>query len=312
MARRKRSLFHNAGIKLLALIMALAVYIHVFSAQDREMVLRVPLQIAPIPGDLALTGEVPAVARIRVRASGKDLLKLRTRRFPLRVALESPRVGALQRPLFGSDVVLPHGVKAARIEVLEPDLLHLQIEKSRTRQLPIAVRLEGELPSDRAMVRRPVPEPAAVRATGPESILAALDSLHTAPLSVEGWRGDTEKDVRLAPPSGISVEPGSIRLLIEIEEREERMVGPLGIRIDAIASARAASIDPESVMVFLSGAVSVVKQVDPHALDVVARVRRPVPHAQKVPLAAALSRQASPVLMRIRCRPDSAVVVLQR
>ena len=68
----RRILFQDLGTKTLALILALAIYVHVFSGQEREMNFRVPLHVAPLPSDLALVGGYPEEVRIRVRATGAE------------------------------------------------------------------------------------------------------------------------------------------------------------------------------------------------------------------------------------------------
>ncbi len=309
MAGLEKDFLRDLGIKALALVMALAVYVHVFSGQEREMVYRVPLLIDPLPSGLVLEGETPAEARIRIRATGKDLLKLRTRRFHAEVKLDAPRAGPLQRPLLGSDVRLPRGIKPALVEVLEPQMLHLQIEPAATAMLPVAPRLRGELPVDRALVRMPIPDPRQVRVTGPRSVIASLDSVSTTPVSTEGWHGDIERTVEVMTPSGVTAEPKRVRLLIELEEKRVRESRRVPVEVNLPRGARLVAVQPESAFAVMEGAVSVVQGSELDGLHIVTTVRPTGGRAQYIPLRAVVPRLPADSPARIRCVPESASVI---
>ncbi len=311
MASIQAVLFKDLRIKALALVMALAVYVHVFSAQDREMVYSVPITIAPLSGGLALANAVPKEARVRVHASGKDLLKLRTRGFHAEVRLDSPRSGSLQRPLLGSDFQLPRGVKAHSIEVVDPTVLDLQIEPAATVELPVAPRMGGAVPSDRALVRMPTPFPRTVRVTGPRSAIATLDSVRTLPVTAEGIRGDFEQEVEVDLPPNIVAEPRRIRLRIELEERLDRRTSLLPVEVSLPPWTQLVAVDPDSGSVAISGAVSAIGQVQLVETRLVATVSHRTPRVQTVPLRAVVEGlpPQSPAL--IVCDPESVQIIFR-
>lgn len=311
MASMRTSLFRDLRIKALALVMALAVYVHVFSAQDREMVFSVPVVIAPLSGGYALANVPPAEARVRVRGSGKDLLKLRTRGFHAEVKLDSPRSGSLQRPLLDSDFLLPRGVKPQSIEVVHPAVLDLQIEHAATVEVPVAPRMEGALPLDRALVKLPTPIPATVRVTGPRSAIAVLDSARTRPVTAEGVRGDFEQEVEFDLPPNLVAEPARIRLRIELEERVERRTGLLPVDVTLPQRAELIAVDPDSGFVVISGAVSTMGQVQLVDTRLVATITRRTPRVQAIPLRAVIAGLPPAASARIACDPESVQVILR-
>ena len=143
----RRTFLTDLGTKAIALVLALAVYVHVLSVQEREMVIDVPLVVAPLPLGLSISNDLPSSVRVQVRASGRELLKLRTHHLRAEVRLETPRPGALQRPILGSDVLIPKGVKVSMVEVLDPQTLDLNLEATETMRLPVALILKDDLAS---------------------------------------------------------------------------------------------------------------------------------------------------------------------
>jgi YbbR domain-containing protein len=311
MASIRSLIFKDLRIKALALVMALAVYVHVFSAQDREMIFSVPIAIAPLSGGFVLANVPPKEAQVRVHGSGKDLLKLRTRGFKADVRLDSPRSGSLQRPLLISDFQLPRGVKAHSIEVMSPTVLDLQIEHAATVDLPVAPRMGGAVPPDRALVRRPTPFPLAVRVTGPRSVIATLDSVRTVPVTAEGLRGDFEQEAEIDLPPNFVVEPRRVRVRFELEERLDRRTALLPVEVSLPRWTQLISVDPDSGSVVISGAVSVIGQVQLDETKLVATISHRTPRIQTVPLRAVVDGLPPHFPARIVCEPESVQVIFR-
>jgi len=310
MVSLRRILFTDLGTKILSLILALAVYIHVFSAQEREMAYRVPLEIAPLPAGLTIASDPPSDVRVRVRASGKDLLKLKTRRFDAQIAVESPRPGVLQRPILGSDLRIPRGIKIAAIEVIEPRTLDLRIERLGTRRVPVAVRSGPARAGDRALSTRPSVNPGSVDLIGPGTRIAAIDSVETEPVSFD-VRRTTDREVALIAPPGSKVEPARVTVHIETEARDERRFPGVSIELNPPQKDRLLWMQPTEAEVIVSGAASVVDGIGPSAVRVIGDIGRGTAGSQRIRLRAVIAGLPRAVPIEIRPLPDTASVRLQ-
>src|SRR5690606_23324191 len=160
---------HNIGIKLASLILALSIYAHVLSSEDREGVFHSPLQVVGLPEGLTFEGEVPERIPVRIQARGTELWKLRTQTVFAQIDLGEARPGLLQRPVSTQDVVLPPGSDAQVEAIITPVILSLQVETLSTRAVPVAVRLTGDLDPGWIRVGRAAAEPETIRVEGPES-----------------------------------------------------------------------------------------------------------------------------------------------
>ncbi|MDM7917031.1 MAG: YbbR-like domain-containing protein [Candidatus Eisenbacteria bacterium] len=307
-------LFQDLGTKALALILALAAYVHVLSTQDREVVYEVPLRITEIPAGLALADSPPEKARVRVRASGKDLIKLRTRPFEVELSLQQARAGELQRPVLGSDVEIPRTIPTTLIEVLEPQVVHLTLEPVVTESKPVAVRVEGYLPTDRALLRRPVAAPARVRATGGRSKVAAVDSIRTVPIDLGRAGGEHSFTVDLDAPSGLSLDRETVTVQVETGEKVMRFLRFLPVQVVPSQGERPAllSLDPDSATIVLAGASSVVQAADPRRARLIAELPPHAAGAVRVRLRAVLPGVSPRAPLTIRTEPESVTVRLGR
>jgi hypothetical protein len=307
----RKLLFRDLGTKALALVLALAIYVHVFSGQERELSFRVPLEISPLPSGLALAGEYPNEARIRVRATGADLVKLSRRRPHAEVELAEPQEGNLQRPLLGSDVVFPHGIDPVQVEVLEPRVLNLLIEPVTSSLVPIAVRYEGPLPPRQAMSTQPETDPGTVRISGPKSVVAAVDSVRTEPLAFPDSVGSREQQVSLRLPDGLTAEPESVRVVTRTEARRVRRFGPMAVELLPAREEGLRWVIPDSGAVIVIGAESIVERVNPNRIRLLADLRGPGGGAQRIALRAIVPGMPPSAPVRVRCDPESVTVRLQ-
>ena len=217
--RLRQSIFQNLGIKVTSLVLALAVYAHVFSKEERIMVLSCPIVIEDLPPGLAFAGEVPSDVRVKVRARGGDLVRFRGQTPLVVVRLKDARPGLLQRPLTAEDVVFPSGFRAQVEGMMDRTTLSLDIERTRKKTLPIVPTLAGELEAGVAISGRIHVIPDTLTVRGPESLLKGLDSLHTEEISLDGRSNSLEEQVEVRVPRGLRPGQASTRVRIDLVRR---------------------------------------------------------------------------------------------
>lgn len=308
MLNLRTMLFQDLGTKALALILALAIYVHVFSGQEREMTYRIPLSLAQLPSDLALAEELPEEVRVRVRATGAELVKLSTRRFDAQVTLDDPQEGVLQRPVLGSDVRFPHGVRPVLVEILGPRVLNVTIEPVESALLPVALRFKDPIPADRALVTRPKIEPMAVRVSGPRSVVAMQESVATEPVEIKDWSGELDLPVPLSVPAGLGAEEETVRVVMVIEEKRIRRFTPLPIEIVSQRAGHPVTVSPDTGGVVVRGAASIVDRVNPQRVRLFADLRSRRNGPQTVALRALVPGLPPSARVAVLCVPESVAV----
>lgn len=261
----KRLVTEDLGIKVASLVLALAVYVHVFSTGDRVSTFPVPLQIVGLPQDLVYEGAVPGHVDVRIAGTGTELWKLRTHPIVAEIDLRDARPGHLQRPITISDVLLPVGADVRTISLESPKVLSLQIDRKVQRTVPVAVRLVGALDPGITLSGRPKATPATLRVTGGEHQLSTLDSLRTEGIALGGRSHELRTSVRIEVPRGTVLERDSVIVEVPIERRERRSMGPVRVAVSG-PFARAWVASPESVRVVLQGPASLLDGVTAAAL----------------------------------------------
>ncbi len=169
---------------------------------------------------------------VRVRGGSRRVRTLNP--FLVNVLVELPQKdpGPVDKPLSSDQVYVPEGVEVVS---LDPNVLHLHLDREVVKRLPVEVDLAGE-PGAGAAVGEPVAIPPAVSVKGPESRLEHLGIIRTRPVSLNGHAQTFDEMASLIPPDPLaSVDPGLVRVRVPIE--------PPQLSKDALAPAAAAHPD---------------------------------------------------------------------
>jgi len=221
-ARIKDLLLHNLGLKLASLLLALLLYAHVVTDQQRESRLTIPLALTGLPDSLAVSGHVPSRVTVDVRGKWKDLIRLGLIGRQLTVDLAGVSPGRFQKSISADDVrerAIPAELaKAVDVtDVIEPRTVDVLVEAKRRRSVPLLARLVGAPADGYEVVGAPEVEPDSAVVAGPQSVIQNLDTLRTLPVDIAGERERIQRQVQLdTGASPIVVQPRRVLVTLRI------------------------------------------------------------------------------------------------
>lgn len=189
------------ALRALALGLAVATWVFVTSSQadqteTAETTIEPSVQYNN-PGSRDLIVLDP-VLRVQVRLRGPTNLisALNPAQVSVVVDLRDAEQGPIEVALAPQDVVRPQGLEVLSIQ---PNLLPLEVDRVISEFRTVSVRLSGE-PAAGAVAGDPKVVPPKVLVRGPESILAAVDSLVTRPVLLDGHALDFEEQALVVFP----------------------------------------------------------------------------------------------------------------
>jgi YbbR domain-containing protein len=163
-------------------------------------------------------------------------------------------------PITNDLVTLPPGISIVRID---PPAIRVAFDKRVEKTVEVTPVTVGR-PAHGYIVKEQKVVPATVRVRGGERLLAALTSIRTHELSVQGQTEPFEAPIDLAPPSGVETDPGQhVTVSVRIDEElvTRRLPGlPIAIRGDGVDPARW-TLEPAQVEVTLTGALLAIENV---------------------------------------------------
>jgi YbbR-like protein len=232
-------LSQNFGLKVLSLLCALIVFglVHGTSEVQRTVVVGV-VGVMPLAGTNRVLVR-PLIPSVRVTIRGaKSVLD----------DLKADDLGTLQLDLRDApphvvlDANMVHAPTGVRVEQLDPPALDLGWEQQTSRDVPLNVSLMGT-PAAGYVVRGAVQLSAStVKAYGPESAVAVLQSVRVAALDVAGLaQGQHTRTLAIdKPPIGVRFDRELVSAKIEVsKEIAERPFPKLKVHVVGPAAARA-------------------------------------------------------------------------
>ena len=214
-----RSLFaHNVGLKLVAVSIAIVLYIIAREETIREVEIEIPLVVSGIAGDRMLMSQPPTALRVRIRGNVKKLTEILARRTPYELDLSEYQTD--QTVFIVPSALENHlgeGVKALSVT---PSSFNLEFDEMQNKRVPVAVNILKEPGPYWQVVREKMhTEPRFVEVRGPASLLGKIRQYHTEPLDLTNVTRDFTGKVALERRQGIKVSPTSVQLNIPISEK---------------------------------------------------------------------------------------------
>ncbi len=256
-------LTQNLGLKLMALVLALAVQIVVQRDSVRDADVNVRLRLFGVPPGQICVGALPENARLRVRGRRVALAEMaNARNLEIGLDLSSYRDG--DRLVFEPrhfEQQLP--VRAVEVVTVEPAAIDVRLQPLQTKILPVEVALTGEAAAGwRANPKLAILEPATVQVTGPASQLAKMTAMRTQPVDLAYAEKDVVATARLAMPSErlLTVKPDEVKVTIKLEETDlSRTLPGVPVVMKNCPEGAQCSIDPPEVNLRVEGMVRPVR-----------------------------------------------------
>ena len=218
-----RSLFFdNIGLKLASFFLALLLYAHVVTEQQREQTLRVPVAFAGLADTLAVRTPPPDHINVTVRGKWKDLIRLGLSNPLLSVDLTGIGAGAYIDPITPDKVVArafpPELAKMVEVtSVGEPSEVALTIEAKAEKFVAIRVKMAGAAPVGWRLDGPPDADPDSVLVTGPRSAVEAADTLNTLPVDITEERAKIQREVAVDTGSApLNLEPRRVVVTLHL------------------------------------------------------------------------------------------------
>lgn len=210
-------LFDNIGLKLIALLMALLVYLNAYTERSGTLVLTFPVVIEGLPDSLALYGPRPEPVQAELRGTIKQLIRLRLNEPKLQVSVAGVGPGRFERSIGEPDLPIGASAGLSVERLIGPRMVQLQIDHRSERRVPLAARVSGTPAAGMEWRGEVIVLPATLRVTGPTRSLDDLDSLVLSTVRIDGRRDTVRASAtpQMVPP-WCTVQPASAHVLVPI------------------------------------------------------------------------------------------------
>lgn len=248
---RLRRLFANLGIKVLALLLAMVVWLFIASGRVAYREVAAPVQLKGVPEGVMVDGPEPENVSLRVAGKGRDLFRVRPEDFRVVINMSGKEVGTHVFDLTPGDVIYSGGAGVKVEEILSEKAVIVELERRVTKAVPVKVDFSGSPRSGYYLGLAEV-EPPRATLYGSAAVLEKVRAVSVA-VDVEGRDAPFVTEVRIRAPAGITMVGGDeARVAVPVGRGERRTVS--GVRVATRgADAGTYELTPNEVSVTIEG-----------------------------------------------------------
>jgi YbbR domain-containing protein len=247
------ALVDNIGVKALSLVLAVTVFLLVNTDKEHEIRVRASLEYKYPPDKVLISDRLDEVT-VTIKGPWRRLRNFDERELN-RITLDLTEAPTGEVQLTPELVSLPQGLKVVSIT---PHQVRVAFDKRVEKTVEVTAAIEGR-PQHGYVVAEHKVVPATVRVRGGERLLAALTSIRTHEVRVDGRSEPFDTQIDLAAPAGVETDPGQqVTVFVRIEEElvTKRFSGlPIAVRGEGGVDPAKWTLDPPQVEVTLTGAL---------------------------------------------------------
>lgn len=225
-------LLHNAGVKLLSLVIAFGLWFFVNTGErDTEMAVQVPVELRNRPPNVMLVSPRVDFIDLVVRGPRTLLNRIDPQRISIALDLHGVRPGPAVFRIIGDTLDLPRGVTVVR---MTPSEVTLEFAAVMRKRVPVHVAIAGKTAANLRVTDTHV-APESVEVVGPAAEVGALKTAETDPVDLtDAPAGLLEREVPLDVPGeflSFSAALAHVQVRLEEPERTRTLAGiPIVVR----------------------------------------------------------------------------------
>lgn len=211
-----RYVLHNLGLKILAIGLAVALWLVVARDPVDEVAINVPVEFHNIPGNLEIATDNIPRAQILLRGPERLIHRMQPTDVHVEVDLSGTSSGERTFDLSTHQVHVPRGLEATQVI---PSQLHMAFDERMTREVPIQPRVIGSFAGGQKL-GKVQSDPALITISGPRKRVAAVEAAITDPVDVTGTLDHNTFVTRayVTDPLVQVVKPGPVRVTVIMEK----------------------------------------------------------------------------------------------
>jgi YbbR domain-containing protein len=215
-------LFGNLGYKLLAVVIAVFLWVVARGSSSVERGFDIPVALQEIPDELVVVDQGSDVVNVRLLGTRAALRSFQPERLEYALDLSDAKPGeaAFEVDLTAFD--LPRG---ARIVSRSPSRIELQLEKRIARTVKVQPDVEGQ-PAPGYRVTRVVVDPPRVRISGARSEVLRISEVATETVDITGATAPVAREVRVSAGPGHVWADAPLTVTVRVGVQPVPLVGP--------------------------------------------------------------------------------------
>ena len=209
--------FSNMGKKVLALVIAISLWLVANLQHDVERNIAIDVNYANVPSGLVIVNNPPEKLNLRVRGPRSQLSSLTAQNMLFTVDLSNISDG-MSKFEIGTDQINPP--RDVQVTGISPAEIKIETDKLSDKKVKVEPSI-GPPEEGYEIVGTPEVSPSTAEIEGPKNLLSKINSITTDPVSVKGEKSKFTIEVPLRSPYSIVniLGDNTVKVTIDIKEK---------------------------------------------------------------------------------------------
>ena len=215
----RKYVFHNLGLKLLSLAVAVLLWLAVTRDPVAEVALNVPVEFHNAPEHLEISSEMIPLVQVRVRGPVRTVRELAPSEVHAVIDLANVQPGERTYDLSPTHIHVPDGVQVVQAV---PSQVRISLDKRVSRQVEVKPRVIGTFATG-YRIEKVTPTPQMVTIVGPAAHVNEVETAITDPVDASGVVGTATFSTHayVSDPLVRLADPGPIRVTVTTEKQKK-------------------------------------------------------------------------------------------
>ncbi len=268
----KEYITNNIGKKILAITIALILWIIANFEQDIEKDISIDIQYNDLSPELIITNNPPEALNMTIRGSRTKLSILKTDNYSYPVPLTNVNKGLSKFNIRPQQIRIP----GVQILGISPSEIDVQVDNLITKRVKVKPNI-GLPDIGYELIGTPKVEPKTVKISGPNNLISKLDFINTDEIKIEGEKTNFTIEVPLKASSPlITLEDNKevVKITVDIQETMiEKEFKELGISITDTDNKVIEFIGIQTVDILFKGPYSKIKKLKSEDIKITSSVK---------------------------------------
>ncbi len=214
---KKNPFLNNIGKKVLALVIAISLWLVANLQTDVERNVAIDVNYANVPSGLVIVNNPPEKLNLRVRGPRSQLSSITAQNMLFTIDLSNISDG-MSKFEIGTDQITPP--RDVQVTGISPAEIKIETDKLADKKVKVEPSI-GPPEVGYEIVGKPEVSPSTAQIEGPKNLLSKINSITTDPVSVKGEKSKFTIEVPLRSPYSIVniLGDNTVKVTIDIKEK---------------------------------------------------------------------------------------------
>ena len=263
-----------------AFILAISLWLFVISNNTYNMVLDMPIEARNLSAQHALNKEVPKVARVRLKGTGRSLFKTYILKsffssFKLVIDLEriSQEYSFILNDYFErypQKISIPSNFDVQYVEIVYPNSIQISLDEYKEKIVDVVVNANISPAPGYTIVGNSQIIPRKVKIAGPKDIIEKINTVNTIEYVLNEIDNEIQTKMILKNINEdiIELTPREVLFKQKIEVISERIISEIPVQLENVVDEVQVFLSPQTVSLTVVGGIDLISSLKPKDFNI--------------------------------------------